>query len=94
MVGQSKLDKNNCLYLDLWVCVVYMNDGPYVWVFAFIKAALCFFLRFWRQRIALMKKVRKPFPLNLNRGSVVGFMTSSEKSFWVVDGMTFGPWKK
>ena len=22
---------------------VYMNDGPYVWVFAFIKSALCFF---------------------------------------------------
>ena len=59
-----------------------MNDGPYVWVFAFIKSALCFFLRLWRQRVALMKESRKPF-------SVARFMTSSEKSFWVVDGMTF-----
>ena len=39
-------------------------------------------------------EVRKPFSLNLNCGSAAGFMTSSEKSFWVVDGMTFWPWKK
>ena len=36
----------------------------------------CFFF-FWRQRVALMKESRKPFP-------VVRFMTSSEKSLGVV----------
>ena len=57
------------IYICGYVCV-YMNDGPYVWVFAFIKSALCFFLRFWRQRVALMKESRKPFSLNLNRCSL------------------------
>ena len=28
-------------YICGYVCV-YMNDGPYVWAFAFIKSALCF----------------------------------------------------
>ena len=41
---------------------VYMNDRPYVWVFAFIKSAMCFFLRFWRQRVTLMKESSQAFP--------------------------------
>ena len=56
-----------CGYVCVCMCVcVYMNDGPYVWVFAFIKSALSFFLRFWRQRVALMKECRKPFFFGLS----------------------------
>ena len=67
-------------YICGYVCV-HMNDGSWVWVLAFIKSALCFFLRFWRQRVALMKESSQVFPLNLNCGSAAGFMTTSEKSF-------------
>ena len=49
-------------YICGYVCV-YMNDGPYIWVLAFIKSAVCFFLRFWRQCVALMKESCKPIPL-------------------------------
>ena len=75
-----------CGYVCVCVCVC-MNDGPYVWVFAFIKSGMCFFLRFWRQQVALVKESCKPFP-------AARFMTSNEKSFWVVDRMTFWPRKK
>ena len=36
--------------------------------FIFIKSTLCFSLRSWRQRVALMKECSQDFPLNLNRG--------------------------
>ena len=45
--------------------------GTGYWVFAFIKSALCVFLKFWRQRVALMKESRKPFPLSLYRSSLL-----------------------
>ena len=73
-------------YICGYLCV-YMNDEPWVWVFASNKSALCFFLRFWWQRVALMKESRNLFP-------AARFMTSIETYFWVVDGMTFWPWKK
>ena len=52
----------------------------YVWVLAFIKSVLCFFLRFWGQDVALMKESSQAFPLNLNLN---GFMISSKKIFLV-----------
>ena len=36
--------------------------------FTYIKSALFFSLRSWRQRVALMKESSQVFPLNLNRG--------------------------
>ena len=35
--------------------------------YTYIKSALCFSLRSWRQRVALMKESSQVFPLNLNR---------------------------
>ena len=43
---------------------VYRNDGPYLWVFAFIKSAQCFFLRFWWQHVVLMKENSQAFPFD------------------------------
>ena len=59
-------------YLYGYMCV-YMNDGTSL----LSLSPHCFFLRFWRQRVALMKESSQVFPLNLNCGSAAGFMTSN-----------------
>ena len=44
-------------------------------------------------RIDEIKSQAFPFG-SISRLSAARFMTSSEKSFWVVDGITFWQWKK
>ena len=77
MVGRSKLDKNNCLYLHMWVCVcIWMMDRTYGYWLSFSPHV--FFLRFWRQHVALIKESRMPFLLSL---------------FWLEE-MKLWPWKE
>ena len=55
----------------------------------------CVFLRFCDNVSHTDERKLKAFPFeSISCLSAARFMTSSEKSFWVVVGMTFWPWKK
>ena len=84
------------LYINIhmWICVCI-----YEWT---INMGLCFhqvrtvcFLKILATTCRIAERKSQAFPFeSISRLSVARFMTSSEKSFWVVDGMTSWPWKK
>ena len=53
-----------------------------IFVFSHIKSVLCFFLRLWRQRVALMKESSQVFLLNLSRDH--DFLAVEEMN-WLAD---------
>ena len=53
------------------------------------------FLKILATTCRIDERKSQDFPfVSISLLSAARFMTASEKSFWVVDGITFWPWKK